>query len=78
MLLRVMAKKRPLSDAVLDYFRAKGREGGTVGGQAGGKARWEGVSAKDRAAHARRMVAAREAKRASKKPPIKKPPLRGR
>jgi hypothetical protein len=52
---------------------------GARGAKAGGKARWEGVSAKDRAAHARRMVAAREAKRAAKKkPPLKKPPLGAR
>jgi len=36
---------------------------GARGAHAGGKARWAGVSAKDRAAHARRMVEAREAKR---------------
>jgi hypothetical protein len=30
---------------------------------AGGKARWEGVSAADRSAHAKKAVAAREAKR---------------
>ena len=67
MLLRVMAKKQTLPDAALDFFRAKGKEGGKLGGQAGGKARWAGVSAKDKAAHARRMVAAREAKRAKGK-----------
>jgi len=32
----------------------------------GGKARWEGVSAAERTAHAKKAVAAREAKRAAK------------
>lgn len=36
---------------------------GRLGGKLGGKRRWEGVSAQERTAHAKRAVAAREAKR---------------
>jgi len=39
---------------------------GARGASKGGKARWEGVSAAERTAHAKRAVAAREAKRAAK------------
>jgi hypothetical protein len=47
----------------LQYFREVGRQGGKVGG----KLRWKGVSAAERTAHAKRAVAAREAKRKKKK-----------
>ena len=40
---------------------------GRLGGQVGGKRRWEGVSAKERTAHAKRAVAARAAKRKKSK-----------
>lgn len=43
----------------LEYFREVGRQGGKIGG----KLRWKGVSPEERSAHARRAVAAREAKR---------------
>jgi hypothetical protein len=59
-------KKKPvfkMTKEMEEYFRAKGREGGKVGG----KLRWAGVSAEERSAHAKRAVAAREAKRAKKK-----------
>ena len=62
-----MAKRkgRPemhFSAEALQYFRDMGRKGG----KAGGKLRWKGVSAEERSAHAKRAVAAREAKRAAK------------
>jgi hypothetical protein len=44
------------------FFAETGRQGGKVGG----KLRWAGVSQEERTAHAKRAVAAREAKR--KKP----------
>jgi len=40
---------------------------GRLGGKIGGKARWRGVSPEERSAHAKRAVAAREAKRAKRK-----------
>jgi len=40
---------------------------GRLGGKIGGVRRWEGVSAADRSAHAKRAVAARERKRAKAK-----------
>jgi hypothetical protein len=60
-------KKRPPTRAeldaalqrVADMFRAWGREGG----KKGAKARWEGVSAEARSAHARRAAAARWSKK---------------
>lgn len=52
-----------MTKPMLDYFREQGRRGGKLGGRAGGKKRWEGVSAADRTAHAKKAVAAREAKR---------------
>lgn len=60
-MLPVMTKtKRYLPESALEFFRAKGKEGGKVGG----KLRWKGRTAAEKAAHARLMVAAREAKRA--------------
>jgi len=60
---RLMArprKKKPvLSTEVRRFFQETGRQGGKVGG----KLRWKGVSPEDRTAHAKRAVAAREAKR---------------
>lgn len=41
------------------FFQATGRQGGKVGG----RLRWVGVSAEERSAHAKRAVAAREAKK---------------
>ena len=58
-----MAKRKALSADVRRYFQAQGREGGKVGG----KLRWKGRTAAERSAHARLMVAAREAKRRAKK-----------
>ena len=52
-----------MTKEMVEYFRAKGREGGKVGG----KLRWADVSAEERSAHARKAVAAREAKRAKTK-----------
>jgi hypothetical protein len=46
--------------AALDLFRAWSREGG----KKGAKARWAGVSAGERRAHARKAAAARWAKKA--------------
>jgi len=54
-----MATKRELPAAVRQLFEEWGRQGGKVGG----KLRWQGVSAKERTAHGKRAVAAREAKR---------------
>ena len=51
--------------AQLEYFRQMGSQGGKVGG----KLRWAGVSPEERSAHAKRAVAAREAKRAKAKKP---------
>ncbi len=48
-----------LDAAALEAFRTLGRIGGRKGGPKGGKARWEGVSAEARRAHARRAAAAR-------------------
>jgi hypothetical protein len=60
----VMTKtKRYLPDSALTFFRAKGREGGKVGG----KLRWKGRTAAEKATHARLMVAAREAKKRAAK-----------
>jgi hypothetical protein len=44
------------------FFQETGRQGGKVGG----KLRWAGISPEERSAHAKRAVAAREAKRAKK------------
>jgi hypothetical protein len=62
-----MARKRRKKLVVFtkEYFQQQGRKGGKTGG----KLRWEGVSAEDRSAHAKRAVAIREAKRAAKKKP---------
>jgi hypothetical protein len=51
------------AEALSAYFQAMGRKGGKTGG----KLRWKGISAEERSAHAKRAVAAREAKRAAKK-----------
>jgi hypothetical protein len=59
----VMTKKAALPDAVRRAIQELGRQGGKIGG----KRRWEGVSAAERSAHAKRAVAAREAKRKAKK-----------
>lgn len=45
-----------------EFFTETGRQGGKVGG----KLRWASVSAEERTAHAKRAVAAREAKRKKK------------
>ena len=57
-----MAKRKALPADVRRYFEAQGREGGKVGG----KLRWKGRPAAEKAAHARLMVAAREAKKRAK------------
>jgi hypothetical protein len=57
-----MTKKKVLPAAVRAFFQATGREGGKVGG----KLRWKGRTAAEKAAHARLMVAAREAKKRAK------------
>jgi general stress protein YciG len=65
-------KGRPemhFSAEALQFFRDMGRKGG----KAGGKLRWKGVSAEERSAHAKRAVAAREAKRAAKTKPKQRP-----
>jgi hypothetical protein len=56
-------KKPVLPSEVRKFFQETGRQGGKLGG----KMRWAGVSAEERSAHAKRAVAAREAKRAKKK-----------
>ena len=66
--LAMASTKRYLPETVLAFFRAKGREGGKVGGQL----RWKGRSAAEKAAHAKLMVQAREAKRAKAKKSRKK------
>jgi hypothetical protein len=64
-----MTKKKAsaLPDAVRRAIQELGRQGGKIGG----KLRWEGVSAADRSAHAKKAVAAREAKRKAQR--MKKP-----
>jgi len=57
-----MAKRKALPADVRRYFEAQGREGGKVGG----KLRWKGRTAAEKAAHARLMVAAREEKKRAK------------
>jgi hypothetical protein len=54
-----------LPAAVRAFFQAQGRKGGKTGG----KLRWKGRTAAERSAHARLMVAAREAKKRSKGKP---------
>ncbi len=58
-----ISPRRKLDPAVLAEFQRLGRIGGKKGGPKGGVARWANVSAKERTAHARRAVAARETKR---------------
>ena len=58
-----MAKRNALPAFVRRFFQERGREGGKVGG----KLRWKGRTAAEKSAHARLMVAAREAKRAKGK-----------
>jgi hypothetical protein len=58
-----VASRRKLDPAVREALRALGRIGGKKGGPKGGKARWEGVSAEARRAHARRAAAARWSKK---------------
>jgi hypothetical protein len=55
--------KVKLDAAALEAFRTLGRIGGKKGGPKGGKARWKGVSAEARRAHARRAAAARWSKK---------------
>ena len=57
-----MASRRKLDPAVREALRALGRVGGKKGGPKGGKARWKGVSAEERRAHARKAARARWAK----------------
>jgi hypothetical protein len=60
---RAVASRRKLDPAVREALRALGRIGGKKGGPKGGKARWEGVSAEARRAHARRAAAVRWSKK---------------
>jgi hypothetical protein len=60
---RPMSRRRKLDSAIRAALQALGRIGGKKGGPKGGVARWANVSAKERTAHAKRAVAAREAKR---------------
>jgi hypothetical protein len=57
-------KKQKLPPEVLEYFRQQGSKGGKLGGS---KA-WANLSPEERTARAKKAVAAREAKRAQKKP----------
>lgn len=56
-------KKPVMPTEVMKFFQETGRQGGKVGG----KLRWAGVSPEERSAHAKKAVAAREAKRAKRK-----------
>ena len=80
-----------MTPEMLAYFQATGRKGGVkcwegvsaedraAHARKAAKARWAPRTAAEKAAHARMMVEARERKRAARKrPPIKKPQLRGR
>ena len=61
--VRVGMPKRKNPHAV-----ALGRKGGKAGGPKGGKARWEGVSAEERSAIARKAARARWAKKKKHSP----------
>ncbi len=50
-----MGSKRKLDPTVREALRMLGR----IGGKKGGKARWAGVSAEERRAHARKAARAR-------------------
>jgi hypothetical protein len=56
----VPRKKDSIPASVREAMRWLSKRGAAKGG----KARWKGVSAEERSAHAKRAVAAREAKRA--------------
>jgi len=57
--LPVMAKTNTPKKKKNPHAVALGRKGGKIGGPIGGKARWEGVSAEERQAHARKISLAR-------------------
>jgi hypothetical protein len=60
------ASKKPvfkMTKEMREFFQRTGSQGGKVGG----KLRWAGVTPEERTAHAKRAVAAREAKRKNKK-----------
>jgi hypothetical protein len=59
-------KPRARSARMPESVRAAMRWLSARGAKLGGKARWEGRTAAEKSAHARLMVAAREAKRAKK------------
>lgn len=56
-------KKPVMPNEIRRFFQETGRQGGKLGG----KLRWAGVSADERSAHAKKAVAAREAKRAKRR-----------
>jgi len=55
-------KKPVLPTEIRKFFQETGRQGGKVGG----KLRWANVPPEERSAHAKKAVAAREAKRRKK------------
>lgn len=61
------ARSRTPSGRIPESVRAAMRWLSARGAKLGGKARWEGRTAAEKSAHAKLMVAAREAKRAAKK-----------
>ncbi len=73
--VRVMVQKRRkpvLPTEVRQYFQEQGRQGGKVGG----KLRWKDIPPEERTAHAKKAVAAREAKKHARVGPKKKPPTK--
>ena len=64
---RLMAKKSIPTKKKNPHAVALGRKGGKIGGPIGGKARWAGVSAEERQAHARKISLARWRKKSKAK-----------
>jgi hypothetical protein len=63
-----MSSKR-IPAEVLEWFREQGAKGGKKGGSKGGKAAAASLTSEERVARAKKAVAAREAKRKSRKQP---------
>jgi hypothetical protein len=62
------SRKSRLPKAALRFFQEHGREGGLIGGSAGGKKAADSLTPKQRTERAKKAVAAREAKRKTVKP----------
>jgi hypothetical protein len=62
-----MTRKKIPAD-VLEWFRKQGAKGGAIGGSKGGKTAAANMTSEQRIARAKKAVAAREAKRLSRRP----------